>query len=282
MPLPAKVVDSNVAQRKKEGQDTVVFAQPVPLLAGRAVVIAWYDAMSEALERATSGAGQEGVLDLEQRVFKLFEAALSVPIRLRLNPDPDNCRLLSLRFSEQAYSVCGATGADSFWKFAQKVGGLGAFRKTMSLSIPKAMAELKQQGLLFKGKGLTEQSVKAMRALTPYVGDAACNAAFSMLECVSPEFRDPTLLLRLAQLSAARGAGVQNLHALATSTATSSFAFCLDCLRLGRLAGDVKQEDVYTVSDVTGQERKTPALAHKYFKNQDLVEFVFSRGLVGR
>ena len=55
VPLPAKVVDSKVAQRK--GKDTVVFAQPVPLLAGRAVVIAWYDALSEALERASSGAG---------------------------------------------------------------------------------------------------------------------------------------------------------------------------------------------------------------------------------
>ena len=77
VPLPAKVVDSKLAQRK--GKDTVIFAQPVPLLAGRAVVIAWYDAMSEALERASSGAGQEGVLELELRVFKLFEAALSCP-----------------------------------------------------------------------------------------------------------------------------------------------------------------------------------------------------------
>ena len=97
VPLPAKVVDSNVAQRKEEGEDTVVFAQPVPLLAGRPVVIAWYGAMSEALERAASCAGQDDVRDLEHRVFKLFEAALSVPIRLRLNPDADNCRLLSLR-----------------------------------------------------------------------------------------------------------------------------------------------------------------------------------------
>jgi len=83
-----------------------------------------------------------------------------------------------LRFSEQAYSVCGATGADSFWKFARKLGGLGAFKKTVSLSIPTAMAELKKQGLLFKGKGLTEQSVKALRALTPYVEDAACPHCF--------------------------------------------------------------------------------------------------------
>ena len=154
--LPAKVVDSNVAQRKEEGEDTVVFAQPVPLLAGRPVVIAWYGAMSEALERAASGAGQDDVRDLEHRVFKLFEAALSVPIRLRLNPDPDNCRLLSLRYSEQAFGVMGASGADSFWKFAEKVSALGAFTKAASQSIPKATVALQQAGLTFKGKLLTE------------------------------------------------------------------------------------------------------------------------------
>ena len=50
-----------------------------------------------------------------------------------------------------------------------------------------------------------------------------------------------------------------------------SFVFALDCLSLGRLARDVKKEDAYTVSSVTGQERKTPALAHQLFKKQDLV-----------
>ena len=137
----------------------------MPLLAGHAVVIAWYGAMSEALERAASGAGQDDVRDLKHRVFKLFEAALSVPIRLRLNPDPDNCRQLSLRYAEQAFAAMGASGADSFWKFAEKIGGLGAFKKTTSLGIPKALAALKLAGLVFKGKCLTEQSVKALSCL---------------------------------------------------------------------------------------------------------------------
>ena len=48
----------------------------------------------------------------------------------------------------------------------------------MSLSIPKAMAELKQQGLLFKGKGLTEQSVKALKALAPFVGGCKVQRSF--------------------------------------------------------------------------------------------------------
>ena len=134
------------------------------------------------------------------------------------------------------------------------------------------MAALKLAGSLFKGKVLTEQSVKALRALAPYVADASCRAAFSMLECVSPEFREMTLLLRLAQLSSTRVASGQHPQA---NAAQMAFVFVLDCLRIGRLAGDVKQEEAYTVGTVSGQERKTPALAHKFFKKQDIVEFVF-------
>ena len=95
----------------------------------------------------------------------------------------------------------------------------------------------------------------------------------------------PTLLLRLAQLSSARGAVLQNLaDSGATSTATNSLALCLECLRLGRLAGDVNKEDAYTVSSVTGQQLETSALVHKMFKKNGLVEFVLvcSRGLVGQ
>ena len=258
VPLPAKVVDAKVAQRKYKEKEVVVFAQAVPLLAGRAVVAAWYGSMSEALEGAASGAGEE-------RVFKLFEAALSVPIRLRLNPDEDSCRMLALNFSENVFAVSGASGADSFWKFMQKVGGLGVFKKATNLSIPKAQAALKQAGLSFKGKGLTDQLVKAMKALAPFVGDADCCAAFSMLECICPEMREPTLLMRMAQLSSAR----------VGSVATDSLAFAFDCLRIGRLVGEIKKEDSYTVATVVGQQLKMPALIHKLFKKRDLVEFVF-------
>ena len=61
----------------------------------------------------------------------------------------------------------------------------------------------------------------------------------------------------------------------ATSTATNSLAFCLECLRLGRLAGDVEKEDADTVSSVIGQEHKTTALDHKHFKKEDPVVFAF-------
>ena len=47
----------------------------------------WYGAMAEALSAGNT-----------ERAWKLFEAALSVPIRLRLSPDPDACHLAALLF----------------------------------------------------------------------------------------------------------------------------------------------------------------------------------------
>ena len=164
VPLPAMVVDSKVAQRKYPGKDTVVFAHPVPLLAGRAVIITWYGAMATALKRVAAS----GASDAEERVFKLFEAALSVPIRLRLNPDKDSCQLLSLSFSENMFANAGATGTDSFWKFAEKVCRLSNFNKAISTktSIPRLLTLVKEQyGLSFKGKTLTEQGIKPSKVL---------------------------------------------------------------------------------------------------------------------
>ena len=47
--LPAKVEDKSVAQRFAENNSSVLMAHAVPMLAGRAIVIAWYGAMGEAL-----------------------------------------------------------------------------------------------------------------------------------------------------------------------------------------------------------------------------------------
>ena len=50
VPLPAKVEDKSVAQRYAYHHSGVLMAHAVPMLAGRAIVIAWYGAMGEALE----------------------------------------------------------------------------------------------------------------------------------------------------------------------------------------------------------------------------------------
>ena len=110
VPLPAKVEDPSVAQRCAEHSSGVLMAHAVPMLAGRAIVIAWYGAMGEALEA-----------ERKDKVFRLLEAAMSVPIRLRLWLDDDACNLVSLMFAENLFASCAASGAKSFWKFAEQI-----------------------------------------------------------------------------------------------------------------------------------------------------------------
>ena len=80
VPLPARVLDAKVevAQRVSPEGAAVVMATAVPMIAGQALVLSWYGAMAASLS-----AGDDA------RTFKLFEAALSVPIRLRLAADTD-------------------------------------------------------------------------------------------------------------------------------------------------------------------------------------------------
>ena len=114
VPLPALVLDVKIAQRQRVGKAAVVMAHALPLLAGRAIVIGWYAAMAEALGAAASGASAEvsAAAGNDDRVFKLFEAALSEPISLRITPDKDGQHLVSLLFSESMFSSASATGAD--------------------------------------------------------------------------------------------------------------------------------------------------------------------------
>jgi len=84
--------------------------------------------------------------------------------------------------------------------------------------------------------------------------------------------------MRLAQLSSTRAASGQDPQ---PDTAKLSFVFALNCLRIGRLAGDIKKDDAYTVSNVTGQQlnacSRPPA-----FQEAGRRRVRFSRGLVGQ
>ena len=268
VPLPVQVVDPKVAQRRAaSGADTgvradtgVLMAQPLPLLAGGALVVGWYAQMQEALLRAHED---------EEPVFKLLEAGLSVPIRFKLGCDPDERCLIGLHFSESILATAAAAAADSFWKVAEKVAKLTTFKNALkrNLSIPKLKEELKAFGLTFKGKAFTDTVVKALKALAPFVDNAACCTAFVLMEACCPEMRDSTLLMRIAQLCGRRQP--DNADA-----ACESMVFVFDCLRVGRLTGERPAQNTYTVSDVTGQENKQPALVHDLFKKQDAVEFL--------
>ena len=130
-------------------------------------------------------------------------------------------------------------------------------------SLTKIKAAIKQYSLTFKGKAVSDAQAKALKAFDPFLGVDKCNEAYNLTESVCPEVMDPAILMRIAQLSSARAVG----------NPTDSFAFILECLRVGRLTGSV-QGGQYTVATVTGQEKHQPALVHTSFKKLDIADFI--------
>ena len=105
-----------------------------------------------------------------------------------------------------------------------------------SVPVPKLCVVIKGYGLTFKGKALTETNVKALKSIIPFVGNAACAHAYSLMEVFCPELREATLLMRIAQLSTGRAAGSSKEKQ--EDTACGSLAFVFDCLRVFRLTGN--------------------------------------------
>ena len=99
-----------------------MFTSKLELSIGQALALAWYAATGAALRE-----GQK------ERVAKLLEAALSVPIRIRKVPSADLLIMDSLVFSESVRSTAAASGADSFWNFTQKVKKHSALDDQLSL-----------------------------------------------------------------------------------------------------------------------------------------------------
>ena len=136
--------------------------------------------------------------------------------------------MASLAFAESLFNSTGASAADSFRKFTEKVARLCSVAKYIAdnASVPKLAAAPKPYGLTFKGKPITEANIKALKSLAPFVGDAACNMAYSSVEYSCPELRDATLLMRIAQLSTARTASFAMEK---TASARASLAFIFEC-----------------------------------------------------
>ena len=258
VPLPAQVIDVAVAQRT--GDDGgVLFAHTVPMLAGHAIVMTWYGAMAAALAASNTF-----------KVVKLFEAAVSVPIRLRICADEDSACLARLLFAENMFTAAAAAGAESFWLFAEKVCSLSAFTQSVAAnaSVRSLHEEIKKYHITFRGKALGESIVKSVKALHPFLSDAGCRHAYALAEGVVNELRDQTMLLRIAQLCGGRSA-----EPLARAP-QEAMIFIIESLKAGRLSGDYRREDCLTLSQVVGTDKKVPAIAHNLFKKKEFCEFV--------
>ena len=185
------------------------------MIAGRAVVITWCAAMGEALEQSN-----------EERAWHLFSAALSVPIRMRLQPDADSLHLSSLLFGERLSAASAATGAENFWRFAERACRLtnvaSCFDNQEGRS--KLEAALKAYGLQYKGKPRTRATARALQGVRTFVLDGACASAFARAEAFIPDLREPTLLMKICVACSKK--------AVSDAKARELFVFAVDSFRL--------------------------------------------------
>ena len=81
----------------------------LPCLGARGMIAGWYSTVDDALR------------DREKRkILKLYEAALSMPMRLRLGPSRVQVSLDSISYSEDLFAAKTVV-SDSFFDFAQKL-----------------------------------------------------------------------------------------------------------------------------------------------------------------
>ena len=94
------------------------------------------------------------------------------------------------------YAASAATGLDSFWKYAERVGKLSNVAKAIdqNVSLPKLGNVLQGYGLTFKGKPVTEANVKALKCLFPFVEEPICSNVNWTLDLTSMNLRVLSLI----------------------------------------------------------------------------------------
>eukprot|EP00959_Pyramimonas_sp_CCMP1952_P141073 2952652-Pyramimonas_sp.AAC.1 len=71
------------------------------------------------------------------------------------------------------FSTCAATGADSYWRFAEKARRLTSVANAFARQEPLSKLEsaIKTYGFTFKGKPRTAATLVALKGLRPFVLD---------------------------------------------------------------------------------------------------------------
>ena len=101
---------------------------------------------------------------------------------------------------ETVFASSATSGADSFWRFAEKADRLSVVQKCVGqgASLPTLTAGLRGYGLTMKAKPNNESDVKAVNSLAVVVGEATSVLAQSVVEALCGELRELTLLMRVA------------------------------------------------------------------------------------
>ena len=134
------------------------------------------------------------------RIMALFEASLTVTVRMRLNPSAMQVVLDKISFSEALRVQSLGSGANSFYEFVVLLGEIPEISETDSG--PKLMQTLKTLGVQYNGKGIERSVAYAILAILPYAKNTAASGAIRLVDGYAPKLlQDHSKFMRICQVS---------------------------------------------------------------------------------
>ena len=163
------------------------YFKDLPLQTGHALVWSWWHEVQLALEKSD-----------RSRVLKLYEAALTVTMRVRLC-DPglaEQVVIDTLMYSETVrlkHVAC----AVNFCTFARHVFSLPSINTTSGSKLESSLAKT---GLTYQNLPIGKAKCTALLALRPFVqSDSALASLCALRDAVPPLLHESTKLMRIAQ-----------------------------------------------------------------------------------
>ena len=177
----------------------------------------------------------------ERRVLKLYEASLTVTVRMRVSPSGTQLTLDRLSFHDMIRVQGVAANVSSFFEFVVNIVALPVV--SIDDSGAKIVEKLSGLGVQYKGKPIDRNLSFAIQSVMTFACDASAKDAVRFVERVSPRvFADHTKLMRCCQ------------HLKKTASFyewMEMFVFVFESVGVALLSGDAKEED-FTVEFLVG------------------------------
>ena len=223
-------------------------------LGDRSIMAGWYSQADDAL-RAKDW----------QKVLKLFEAALCIPMQVRCAPSLQQVNLDSMTYSEDLYSAI-QSNSDAFLTFAEKFVACfpADFLNTSSQKVIVTKARL--VGISYHGAAVAENVARSLKNLAPYVTSAEFKKAFKEFAEVSSVLNDQSKLsMLLFACTTAHGKG--NPASLEAAVAI------IRALRSSLVHKDITKHNDLTAVFLVGGRAKA-GFAHVMFKRKVFVDLI--------
>ena len=210
----------------------------LPVLGSRAVVAGWYSQMLDALREPAFG-GQ---------VTKLFEAALSLPIRVRNGATRKQVVLDSLSYSEELFAH-KAGHSDSFFDFAEKFADLIGKANLDKMSVKAISTAAAKLNVTFHGAEINDSCGRCLQTMSPYLQLPGVRAAIKAFEDTSAALNQQSIISQLMHTAS-------KSYGMGTPAAVGAVECLVYCLKAGLVHGDIARENQLTKEFLFGDRKR--------------------------